>query len=84
MMPVDPSTRLVDTQWNGSIGVESMIRPTPGYVWGAAPAFAVEPPLYLAHSDLSGLSLFEEAQFHGTRAAEAVMARAGHAYEALT
>ncbi|WP_315759869.1 FAD-dependent oxidoreductase [Sphingomonas sp. Y38-1Y] len=62
----------------------AMIRPTPGYVWGAAPAFAVEPPMYLAHSDLSGLSLFEEAHFHGTRAAEAVMARAGHAHEALT
>lgn len=62
----------------------AMVRPVPGYVWGTAPGFAVDPPLYLAHSDLSGLSLFEEAHFHGTRAAEAAMARLGHAHEART
>lgn len=62
----------------------AMIRPTPDYIWGAARRFAVEPPLFLAHSDLSGLSLFEEAHWHGTRAAEAAMARVGHRHEALT
>ncbi|WP_033920658.1 FAD-dependent oxidoreductase [Sphingomonas sp. 37zxx] len=62
----------------------AMARPVPGYVWGAAKTFAPEPPLYLAHSDLSGLSIFEEAHYHGTRAAEAAMARIGHAHEALT
>jgi hypothetical protein len=28
--------------------------------------------LYLAHADLSGLSLFEEAQWHGVHAAQRV------------
>ncbi len=61
----------------------AMIRPTPGYVWGAAPRHRVEPPLFLGHSDLSGLSLFEEAHFHGTQAAEAAMTTLGHAHETL-
>lgn len=62
----------------------AMIRPTPGYVWGAAPGHRIKPPLFLAHSDLSGLSLFEEAHFHGVQAAEAAMATLGHAHERLT
>lgn len=62
----------------------AMIRPTPGFVWGAAPAAArTRPPLFLAHSDLSGLSLFEEAHYQGMRAAEAAMSHIGHAYESL-
>lgn len=39
----------------------------------AAPVGRVFP----AHSDLSGLSLFEEASYHGVRAAEAVLAELG-------
>lgn len=62
----------------------AMIRPTPGYVWGAAAAFADTPPVFLAHSDLSGMSLFEEAHFYGTRAAERAMTLIGHPHEALT
>ncbi|MDF7777645.1 FAD-dependent oxidoreductase, partial [Sphingomonas sp. AOB5] len=60
----------------------AMIRPTPGFL---ARADAPHPtgPLYLAHSDLSGLSLFEEAHYHGVRAAEAAMTRLGHPYESL-
>lgn len=63
----------------------AMIRPTPGFVTGAAPdaAAAIRPPLFLAHSDLSGLSLFEEAHYHGTRAAEAAMQHLGHGYRSL-
>ncbi|MBO9713722.1 FAD-dependent oxidoreductase [Sphingomonas sp.] len=60
----------------------AMIRPTPGFLWrgdGVQP----EPPLFLAHSDLSGLSLFEEAHYHGVRAAEGAMARLGHAHASL-
>ena len=33
-----------------------------------------------AHSDMSGISLFEEAQYHGVRAAEEVMRELGHAH----
>ncbi len=51
-----------------------MIRPTPGYLWGnASPEACVEsPPVFFAHSDMSGLSLFEEANFRGVTAADAV------------
>lgn len=37
------------------------------------------PRVHLAHTDLSGLSLFEEACWHGVRAAEAVLGELGRA-----
>jgi hypothetical protein len=51
-----------------------MIRPTPGYIWGPARAAArmQTPPLFFAHSDMSGLSIFEEANFRGVTAADAL------------
>jgi protoporphyrinogen oxidase len=60
-----------------------MVAPTPGYVWGAARAQAVLPRLasrvHLAHTDLSGISLFEEAFHQGERAARAALG-VGNAY----
>ena len=62
----------------------AMVRPTPGLIWGAArDAAEIAPPLFLAHSDLSGLSLFEEAHYSGTAAAEAAMRHLGHRHESL-
>ena len=63
----------------------AMIRPTPGFLFGAARAAAlsVKPPLFCAHSDLSGLSLFEEAHYRGVLAAEAAMRHLGHPFESL-
>ena len=62
----------------------AMIRPVPGFIWGVArEAARTRPPLFLAHSDLSGLSLFEEAHFRGTEAAEAAMRHLGHRFESL-
>jgi hypothetical protein len=62
----------------------AMIRPAPGLIWGAARAASeTRPPLFLAHSDLSGLSLFEEAHYRGTRAAEGAMRHLGHGFESL-
>ncbi|MEA3053419.1 MAG: hypothetical protein QOG72_2322 [Sphingomonadales bacterium] len=62
----------------------AMIRPVPGFIWGAAPAAReTRPPVFLAHSDLSGLSLFEEAHYYGTSAAEAAMRHLGHRFESL-
>jgi hypothetical protein len=62
----------------------AMIRPVPGFVSRTAPkARAIAPPLFLAHSDLSGLSLFEEAHYRGTAAAEAAMLHAGHAFRSI-
>lgn len=53
----------------------AMIRPVPGFIWGEArrAAQASVGTLHFAHSDLGGLALFEEANWHGVRAAEAVL-----------
>ena len=55
----------------------AMISPRPGFVWGQArQRVAVQDgPLHFAHSDVSGLSLFEEAQYRGVAAAERVLRR---------
>ncbi|MEM7583944.1 MAG: FAD-dependent oxidoreductase [Acidobacteriota bacterium] len=60
----------------------AMIRPVPGFFWSEARRLAAEPfgAIHFAHSDMSGLSLFEEAQYQGVKAAEAVMSELGHAY----
>ncbi len=53
-----------------------MIRPTPGTIWGPARAAACvqAPPVFFAHSDMSGISIFEEANERGVQAADAVRA----------
>jgi hypothetical protein len=59
----------------------AMVRPTPGFIWGEARKLAqvpLEGSLHFAHSDLGGLALFEEANWHGVRAAEAVLAGLGN------
>ena len=58
----------------------AMIRPVPGFVWGEARRRAAAPhgAVRFAHSDMSGISVFEEAQYHGVRAAEDVMRALGH------
>ncbi|WP_419809567.1 FAD-dependent oxidoreductase [Sphingomonas sp.] len=60
----------------------AMIRPVPGFFWSGAREEAARPrpPLFFAHSDLSGLSLFEEAHYRGTRAAEDVLEMLGVAH----
>ncbi len=63
----------------------AMIRPTTGFLTDPArmQAQAENGPLYFAHSDLSGLSLFEEAHYRGVVAAEAAMRSLGHKFESL-
>ena len=60
----------------------AMIRPVSGFVWGEARRRAAAPhgAVRFAHSDMSGISVFEEAQYHGVRAAEEVMRALGHAH----
>jgi len=54
----------------------AMVRPAVGFLGVTREAASLAlPGLYLAHSDLSGLSLFEEAQYRGVMAARAVVAR---------
>ena len=69
---LDGAIRRIDVwRWG-----HAMIRPVPGYFWSGAREAAATPapPLFFAHADLSGLSLFEEANYRGTKAAEDAMA----------
>jgi glycine/D-amino acid oxidase-like deaminating enzyme len=54
----------------------AMVRPTVGFLDAGARRDLQWAPrnIHLAHSDLSGLSLFEEAQYRGVAAADAVLA----------
>lgn len=62
-----------------------MIRPSPGFIWGGERAAAAKPAgrVFFAHSDLSGLSLFEEAQYRGVAAAEGALAALKRPYRSL-
>jgi len=54
-----------------------MIRPVPGFIWGEVRARMQEPlgTIVFAHSDMSGISIFEEAFTRGTHAADALLAQ---------
>ncbi|HKP12137.1 MAG TPA: NAD(P)-binding protein [Blastocatellia bacterium] len=54
----------------------AMISPRPNFVWSAARRDAARPyrNIHFAHTDLSGVALFEEAFHHGMRAADEVLA----------
>jgi len=59
----------------------AMILPRPGFIWSTARREAAKPyrGIHFAHSDLSGVALFEEAFYHGLRAADEVLATVGRA-----
>ncbi|HEX9621169.1 MAG TPA: NAD(P)-binding protein [Polyangiaceae bacterium] len=61
----------------------AMIRPVPGFISGQARKRALVPVgrVEFAHSDLSGVALFEEAFDQGIRAAEAVARAKGREFE---
>ncbi|MFO0877057.1 MAG: FAD-dependent oxidoreductase [Gemmataceae bacterium] len=68
-------TRIDVMRWG-----HAMIRPRPGFLW-SGPRRAAQLPyrgIHFAHSDLSGVALFEEAFDQGLRAAGDVMAALGH------
>ena len=54
----------------------AMISPRPGFIWGETREKALKPfrNVHFAHTDLSGIALFEEAFYHGLRAAKEVSA----------
>ena len=62
-------TRLDVVRWG-----HAMTQPRVGFVWSGARQKATLPVgrVHMAHSDLSGLALFEESLHHGVRAAEEV------------
>jgi len=53
----------------------AMVQPRVGFIWGEARRRAAQPQgnIYFAHSDLSGFSIFEEAQYRGVLAAEKIL-----------
>ncbi len=57
----------------------AMVRPAPGLLWDSEFLALARPfgAVHFAHTELSGFSLFEEAQDHGLRAAEEVLAALG-------
>ncbi|HEX8338752.1 MAG TPA: FAD-dependent oxidoreductase [Pyrinomonadaceae bacterium] len=63
----------------------AMVRPRVGFQWGGARAQAQRPfgRVHFAHTDLSGIPLFEEAFDHGLRAAEEVLAARGVKTESM-
>lgn len=63
----------------------AMIRPRVGFQWGGARLRAQQPfgQIHFAHTDLSGVPLFEEAFDHGLRAAEEVLAARGVRFESV-
>ena len=65
--------------------ISDTVRPVPGFQWGPARRKAAEPlgRLHFAHSDLSGVALFEEAQDNGIRAAEEVLRAFGREFASL-
>lgn len=53
-----------------------MIKPQPGFIWGTHRKMAAEPinnKIFFAHSDLGGVSVFEEAFAQGIQVAQAVI-----------
>jgi glycine/D-amino acid oxidase-like deaminating enzyme len=63
----------------------AMVTPRPGFIWGGALREAIRPyrGIHFAHTDLSGMALFEEALHHGVRAAEEVLEALGRPVESL-
>ncbi|HET6718914.1 MAG TPA: NAD(P)-binding protein [Rhodocyclaceae bacterium] len=57
----------------------AMIRPTPGTLWGATRQRLTQSlgKIHFAHADVSGLSLFEEANYRGVLAADKILAQLG-------
>ena len=70
---IDALVRRVDV----CVWGHGMVRPTPGLLWSEARQSMRDPfgPIHFAHSDISGLSIFEEAYTNGVLAADAVAAQ---------
>ncbi len=64
------TTRIDIMRWG-----HAMISPRTNFLWNGARDEVQKPyrNIYFAHSDLSGIALFEEAFFHGNRAANGIL-----------
>ena len=70
----DLTTRLDIMRWG-----HAMISPRPNFIWSGIRESAVKPwrNIHFAHTDLSGIALFEEAFYHGLRAATEILTARG-------
>lgn len=53
-----------------------MVRPVPGFIWGKerqAAQQSIDGKIHFAHSDLGGVSIFEEAFYQGIKAASTIL-----------
>lgn len=75
---IRPHVRNIDVMVWG----HGMIQPRVGFLWGGQRQNTSRPigNIFFGHSDLSGFSIFEEAQYRGVHAAESVLASLGHPY----
>lgn len=66
----DLTTRIDIMRWG-----HAMVSPRPGFLWSGEREKAMKPfrKIHFAHTDLSGVALFEEAFYHGLRAADAIL-----------
>jgi hypothetical protein len=64
------TTRIDIMRWG-----HAMISPRPNFLWTGAREQAQKPyrNIHFAHSDLSGIALFEEAFYHGLRAVSKIL-----------
>ena len=76
---VHPDLRRATTHLEIYRNGHAMVRPVPGLIWGRErQLFAADSPrLRFAHADVSGFSIFEEAQYRGVLAAERTLRRLG-------
>ncbi|MDZ4255174.1 MAG: NAD(P)/FAD-dependent oxidoreductase, partial [Sulfuritalea sp.] len=74
-----PEIRELATRIDIHRHAHAIIRPLPGRLWGGARRNFEQdgPGIRFAHGDVSGLSLFEEANYRGVLAAERTLARLG-------
>ncbi len=73
LKPAHPELSKKTKQLDVWIWGHGMIRPQPGFIWGTNRTMAKKPihqKIFFAHSDLSGISIFEEAFKNGINAAK--------------
>ena len=65
-----PDDRLDVMRWG-----HAMISPRPNFIWSGIREKAEKPyrNIHFAHTDLSGIALFEEAFYHGLRVAQEIL-----------
>jgi hypothetical protein len=77
-----PEIRELTTRLDVHRHAHAMIRPLPGRLWGGSRGSFEKGGggIQFAHADVSGLSLFEEANYRGVLAAERTLGRLGVSY----